>query len=212
MKLEVLCNEANYSSVLECIFNSANSKVDTICTPSGLLSRIDESLIKEHLNFSAIVDYPYGISDTNVRIHDIILAKRRGAKSIDLVINRNDLEASNLASIRKDFKSCASACNEYDISLRPVIEYRVSDWSFVMDLCYCLKSNNSSEIVIGTGTMVDDIVDNIICCKTIEDQIDMPVVSCSPILSQDHYDIFYKSNIYGIRIKSYKILDNLCNI
>ena len=48
MKLEVLCNEANYSSDFECIFNSANSKVDTICTPSGLLSRIDESLIKEH--------------------------------------------------------------------------------------------------------------------------------------------------------------------
>ena len=212
MKLEVLCNEANYSSVLECIFNSANSKVDTICTRSGLLSRVDESLIKEHLTFSAIVDYAYGLSDTNVRIHDIILAKRRGAKAIDLVINRNDLESSNLASIRKDFKACASACMEYGISIRPVIEYRVSDWSFVMDLCYSLKSNNSSEIVIGTGTMVDDIVDNIICCKTIEDQIEMPVVSCSPILNQEHYDIFYKSNIYGIRIKSYKILDNLCNI
>ncbi len=88
MKLEVLCNEANYSSVLECIFNSANSKVDTICTPSGLLSRIDESLIKEHLNFSAIVDYPYGISDTNVRIHHIAVAHRRGAKSIHLVTTR----------------------------------------------------------------------------------------------------------------------------
>lgn len=212
MKLEVLCNEPDYSSVLECIFDSANNKVDTICTPSGLLSRIDESLIKEHLNFSAIVDYPCGLSDTNVRIHDIILAKRRGAKAIDLVINRNDLEASNLASIRKDFKACASACSQYNISIRPVIEYRVSDWAFVMDLCYCLKSNSSSEIVIGTGTMVDDIVDNIICCKTIEDQIEMPVVSCSPILSQDHYNIFYKSNIYGIRIKSYKILSNLCTI
>ncbi len=212
MKLEVLCNESNYSSVLECIFNSANSNVDTICTPSGLLSRIDESLIKEHLTFSAIVDYPYGLSDTNIRIHDIILARRRGAKSIDLVINRNDLESKNLASIRKDFKACLSACHEYAISLRPVIEYRVSDWPFLMDLCYSLKSNCSSEIVIGTGTMVDDIIDNIICCKTIEDQIGMPVVSCSPILSQDHYDIFYKSNIYGIRIKSYKILDNLCNI
>ena len=109
MKLEVLCNEADYSSVLECIFDSANNKVDTICTPSGLLSRIDESLIKEHLNFSAIVDYPCGLSDTNVRIHDIILAKRRGAKAIDLVINRNDLEASNLASIRKDF-NCLCCC------------------------------------------------------------------------------------------------------
>jgi len=212
MKLEVLCNEANYSSVLECIFNSANSKVDTICTPSGLLSRIDESLIKEHCTFSAIVDYPYGISDTTVRIHDIILAKRRGAKSIDLVINRHDLESSNLASIRKDFKACLAACSEYQISLRPVIEYRLSDWAFVMDLCHSLKANNSSEIIIGTGSMVDDLTDNIICCKTIEDQIHIPVVSCSPILNQEHYDIFYKSNIYGIRIKSYKILDNLCNI
>ena len=59
---------------------------------------------------------------------------------------------------------------------------------------------------------MDDILDNIITSKLIEDKLAMNVVSCSPILSQEHYDIFYDSNIHGIRLKSYKILDNLCSI
>ena len=56
--------------------------------------------------------------------------------------------------------------------------------------------------------MVDDLLDNIISSKLIEDKLGLPVISCSPILSNDHYNMFYESKIHGIRIKSYKILDN----
>ena len=68
----------------------------------------------------------------------------------------------------------------------------------------------SVEIIIGTGLMVDDIIDNIIVSKLLEDRLNINVISCSPILCQDHYDMYYDSNISGIRIKSYRLLDNLC--
>ena len=80
-----------------------------------------------------------------------------------------------------------------------------------------MSGTTSIDDLLKTGSgqdesMVDDILDNIISSKLIEDKLNLPVVSCSPILSQEHYDIFYDSNIHGIRLKSYKILDNLCTI
>ena len=212
MKLELLCNESKYPEILACIFEASEKRVDQIWAPSGLIPRIDEMFIREHCNFSSLVDFPFGISETRIRVHEILLSTKRGVKTIDLVVNRNDTESSNLNAIRKDFRTCLSAAKENGVSIRPVIEYRVADEEFLHELCYSLKYNGAYEIVLGTGAMVDDILDNIITSKLIEDRLAMNVVSCSPILSQEHYDIFYDSNIHGIRLKSYKILDNLCSI
>lgn len=208
MRIELLCNEPKYPDILACIFEGSNKKVDQICTPSGLVPRIDEIFIREHCNFSGIIDFPYGISETRIRVHEILLCEKRGIKAVDLVINRHDLESSNLFAIRKDFKTCYAACKARNLDIRPVIEYRLAEVGFIEELCYSLRENGASEVVLGTGSMVDDLLDNIITSKLIEDKLDIPVVSCSPILSSDHYNMFYESKIYGIRVKSYKILSN----
>jgi|TARA_R110002012_G_scaffold280239_1_gene468715 deoxyribose-phosphate aldolase len=210
MKTEVLCNEANFSDVLLCLFESACKKVDTICLPAGSFKNIDSDFINHHLNFSAIVDYPLGISDTQIRIHEIILAANRGIKCIDLVINTYDLESGNTFAIAKDFKHCYALCTSKGISIRPVIEYRASDDNTIFDVAENLLNKGANELVVGTGSMVDDITDNIIVSKLIEKRLNINVISCSPILCQDHYQLFQDSNIAGIRIKSFKILDNLC--
>jgi deoxyribose-phosphate aldolase len=208
MRIELLCNEPKYPDILACIFEGSERRVDQICTPSGIVPRIDESFIREYCNFSGIVDFPYGISETRIRVHEILLCEKRGIKTIDLVINRHDLESSNLFSIRKDFKTCYEACRVNKIHIRPVIEYRLAEPMFIEELCFSLKENGASEIVLGTGSMVDDVLDNIISSKLIEDKLGLSVISCSPILSSDHYNMFYESKIHGIRVKSYKILNN----
>tara|TARA_R100000995_G_C3476852_1_gene121452 strand:- start:737 stop:1372 length:636 start_codon:yes stop_codon:yes gene_type:complete len=208
MRIELLCNEPKYPDILACIFEGSERRVDQICTPSGIVPRIDESFIREYCNFSGIVDFPYGISETRIRVHEILLCEKRGIKTIDLVINRHDLESSNLFAIRKDFKTCYEACRVNKIHIRPVIEYRLAEPTFIEELCFSLKENGASEIVLGTGSMVDDVLDNIISSKLIEDKLGLSVISCSPILSSDHYNMFYESKIHGIRVKSYKILNN----
>jgi|TARA_R110002020_G_scaffold135698_1_gene303064 deoxyribose-phosphate aldolase len=208
MRIELLCNEPKYPDILACIFEGSEKRVDQICTPSGLVPRIDESFIREYCNFSGIVDFPYGISETRIRVHEILLCERRGIKTIDLVINRHDLESSNLFAIRKDFKTCYEACRVHNLHIRPVIEYRLAETVFIEELCFSLRENGASEIILGTGSMVDDMLDNIISSKLIEDKLGLSVISCSPILSNDHYNMFYESKIHGIRVKSYKILGN----
>ena len=101
MRVELLCNESKYPDILRCIFEASEKRLDQICAPSGMIPRIDEIFIREHCNFSALVDFPYGISETRIRVHEILLSAKRGVKDIDLVINRSDIESSNLNSIRK---------------------------------------------------------------------------------------------------------------
>jgi deoxyribose-phosphate aldolase len=212
MRIELLCNESKYVDILACIFEASTNNVDQICTPSGLIPRIEEEFIREHCDFSAIIDFPYGISETKIRVHEILLCQSRGIKTIDLVINRYDTENGDLNPIRKDFKICYEICKSKGLKLRPVVEYRLADDEFLPQLCYSLRENGADEIVLGTGSVVDDLIDNIICSKLIEDRLGLNVVSCSPILSQEHYDMYNDSKIHGIRVKSYKILNNLCNI
>jgi deoxyribose-phosphate aldolase len=212
MRTELLCDESKYPDILACIFEASTNNVDQICTPSGLIPRIGEEFIRDHCDFSAIIDFPYGISETKIRIHEILLCQSRGVKTIDLVINRYDTEDGNLHPIRKDFKICHEICKGKGLRIRPVVEYRLADNEFLPELCLLLRENGADEIVLGTGSVVDDILDNIICSRLIEENLDINIVSCFPVLSQGHYDMFNSSKIHGIRIKSYKILDNLCNI
>ena len=208
MKTEVLCNEPSFNLILECLFESANKKVDGVCMPSGLVKKVDSGLLIGDTYLSSIIDFPYGISDTQIRVHQIFLSSSRAASVSDIVINIHDLESKNMFSIMKDLSTCLTASNTRDMSLRPVIEYRVSDERFVFELCKEIASLGIQEVVIGTGALVDDLIDNIILSKLIEEKIGLEVISCSPILSKEHYDMFLDSEISGIRVKSFRLLDN----
>ena len=210
MKTEVLCNEVTFNDILKCIFESSSKRIDTICIPSGCLKNIDDDFIRHHCSFASIIDFPLGISDTQLRLHEIALSLRRGVLCIDLVINTHDLESGNLASIRKDFIRCASICKAAGALIRPILEYRTSDDETLFNVSQLLLDHGSFEIIVGTGSMVDDLSDNIIISKLIEQKLAANVISCGPILCQDHYDLYQSSKISGIRIKSFKILDNLC--
>jgi deoxyribose-phosphate aldolase len=212
MKTEVLCNEVNFNDILKCLFESSHRKVDTICVPAGCIKKIDQDFILHHCSLSAMIDYPLGISDTQVRLHEIFLSLNRGVRCVDLVINTHDLESGNISAIYKDFKHCSAACKSRKAQLRPILEYRASDDETLFNVSKVLLDCGSIEIIIGTGLMADDIIDNIIVSKLIEDRLNTSVISCSPILCQDHYDLYHDSKISGIRIKSYRILDNLCII
>ena len=208
MKTEVLCNEPSFNLILECLFESANKKGDGVCMPSGLVKKVDSGLLIGNTYLSSIIDFPYGISDTQVRLHQIFLSSSRGASISDIVLNTHDLESKNMFSIMKDLKTCLTGAKTKDMYLRPVIEYRVSEERFIFQLCEEIASLGISQIVIGTGALVDDMIDNIILSKLIEEKIGLEVISCSPILCKDHYDMFLDAEISGIRVKSFRLLDN----
>ncbi len=209
MQLEIACHNRNlsFSDMLEAIFLSSSESVNCISFPTGVISEISQEF-KEHSKFAAVIDFPYGLNDTSLRIHEIILAARRGAKYIDLVISNRHLENENWRAIRDDIKHCSTVCKSNNIELRPLIEYRLYPEKIVLDLCEYLHTHGINFIINSTGTMLDDLQDNVVMSYLIESRTGVSVIACANILNFDQYDMFESSGIYGLRFISAKTAQN----
>lgn len=208
MKIELLHNDHNHQELLEAIFEGAEKRCD-VCVPTGILNSIPQE-VKDNCNLTAIVDFPLGLSDTRLRIHEIVLAARQKVRKVDLVINNHHVEFCDYSSIGKDLKACVNACRENGLELRPIIEHRLHHSTDVRRTCEVLISNKYiNQVVLGTGTVVDDPIDNLILAMELKKYLSVEVTACSPVLNQRHLDLYKDSGIDGLRLKSYKLLSNM---
>ena len=125
MLTELACynQDSTYNDIMQAVFIAAEKDVNSVAIPSGFMSRVNDFLKDQ--KFSAAIDFPYGLSGTQVRLHEIILAIRQGASFIDLVINNSYIKEENWRKIREDLKACLSLCQANDVNLRAIIEYRL---------------------------------------------------------------------------------------
>ena len=206
MRLELSCHDraASYDDVLNSLFSCTQHKVDCVSVPHGYMKIVSE--FSEDIDISALIDFPYGLSETEIRIHSIILAIRKGCKYIDLVLNGFDIENKNWSSIRKDVKSCLSVCKSSNVKFRPIIEYRIFKSKDMLELCDFLYSLGIDVVITSTGTIVDDVTDNVIMSKEVELKTGIFSIICSNISSTEQVKMLKDSDIYGVRIMSASIL------
>ena len=125
-----------------------------LAIPSGFMGRLTD-FIKDQ-KFSVAIDFPYGLSGTSVRVHEIILAIRQGASYIDLVLNNSFIKEENWRKIREDLKACKAVCNENNIELRVIIEYRLFPVKTVLLMCDLLYTANIYTVINSPGFVADD--------------------------------------------------------
>ena len=207
MELEIACYDrlANYDDILNNIFTGAKCTAKCLCIPSGLISKT--SFFREYIKISAAVDFPYGLSETSVRVHEILVAGRAGASFIDLVVNTNLTAESNWAEIRKDMRACIEACEANNMELRPTIEYRLFPAETVIKLCEVLKSAGASHVANSTGIMADDTSDNVIICHSIQEKVGISVIACGRIWTPAHFRLFNKAGVDTIRLTSPRLAE-----
>ena len=208
MRVEVSCHDQtyDYDQILRTMFSCVNSNVDAISLPSIYIKYLSE--FKDEIDLSALIDFPYGLSDTEIRIHEMILAIRRGCKFIDLVVNSSYLKNKQWSEIRKDILSCGQACKSSRVNLRLVLEYRLFLPELILELCHFLGKLNIDTIITSTGTIVDDINDNIIISEQIQRETGVNVITCSNFMNKKSFETINLSDIYGIRVTSHHILEN----
>jgi deoxyribose-phosphate aldolase len=159
--------------------------------------------------FSAAIDFPYGLSSTQIRIHEIILAIRQGASFIDLVINNSYIKEENWRKIREDLKACLSLCKEKNIELRALIEYRLFPLKTVLMMCDLFSMNGVHHVVNSTGFIADDISDNAIISHQMQEKTGVFVTSCARVCTAPQIKTFEDMDIYSLRLMSTKIAEYL---
>jgi deoxyribose-phosphate aldolase len=160
-----------------------------------------KGLIEEHsLTVSAPSDYPYGLLDPKSRLSIIGSAIKAGAKTIDLVAPAKLIANRKYDKLRDDIKNSLALCQENNVDLRYILEYRVFNHETLAKTCQILKNLGIQYILPATGHMLDDISDNMIACKYLSAKSQIQTICNGNIWTEKQSEILRLSNIYGVRL------------
>jgi deoxyribose-phosphate aldolase len=166
----------------------------------------------EDVRFGCPVDFPYGLSDQKTRNYMIEnLAKSKKVSFIDLFIPTKVITNRKYDKLREDIKSNIDICFSHNVELRYVLEYRKYSHEVLAKICQILKSFNLNKILPSSGTMIDDINDNIIACKFLNTKTNINTICTGNIYTPNHIELLYKSNLFGFRINNIFVLDLVLN-
>jgi deoxyribose-phosphate aldolase len=209
MLRELACysQDSTYEEILEAVFTSSEKDMSCLAIPSGFMGRLSE--FTKDQKFSVAIDFPYGINGTQIRVHEIILAIRQGASYIDLVINNGFIKEENWRKVREDLKSCLAICNEYNIELRAIIEYRLFPVKTVLLMCDLFYQAGVNNIINATGFIADDISDNAIISYEMHEKTGVFVTSCVRAFNKSHIAMFEEMGVYALRFMSSKVVGDI---
>lgn len=186
------------------IYQYATVSVDKLCVPSLFINRFVDVVP----NVAALIDFPYGLSPTKVRMHEIIYAAKAGAKTIDLTLNNSYLADCNFKSIIGDLADCLRTAEHHSIDTRVILEHTLFPADIILDLIDQIKHLKIFAIITSTGTLPASTSDDIILCKDIMKLSGIATYSCS-VYTDQQYENYKKINIRGLRFNSVKLYSNL---
>lgn len=204
---ELMCLEDNLQDIYKAIEYAYDYEIDTICIPA---SKTKNLYLNNTEKFSAIIGYPIGSLEANIKIHETNSCFSRGVSRIDFTINHDFLESFNLSKIVNELKAISKFCNTNKIFLRPVLEIKYLSSEEILKVVDIFIDFGISEMIAASGYIFDDYEDNLILSRVIQDKYSINVISSAPIICKSIYDQFDAFEIFGVRIKSYKTLHNLC--
>lgn len=145
------------------------------------------------------IDYPLGMSTSYIRLKNIeIISGQSGIVSIQapsyMLVNRK------YDPIRKEIQEIKNVLSE-NTEIRYILDYRKFNHNILHKFCSILKENNIGSIYPSSGFFLDNIYDNIVASKYLEQKSNILSIFNGNIWTKDHIDLIIKSKLYGISLE-----------
>jgi deoxyribose-phosphate aldolase len=185
-----------------------NYPVNSVTVPFYLI-RSFKSLMSSDIKISCLVDYPLGISDVKTRRYSIEQAHNAGANTVDISMPQNLAANRKYDKIREDIKICLDYCNENNIEMRYILEYRVFDHYCLKKICEIFDNNNIKFIYPSSGYFIDNLADNILASIFLhQNSKDLNILCTGNMWCDKHFETMIKSGLFGFRTSSVHSLKN----
>ena len=158
------------------------------------------NLDNPQITISTPVDFPYGLSDTKTRNFAVAQTIKSGCNIIDLFLPTKIITNRKYDKLREDIKSNLDICIEKDVKLRYILEYRVYSHQILSKVCQILTSLGIDTILPSSGTMIDDIYDNLIACQFLLEKNEIKVITNGNIYTEKQAKLVKQASIHGIRV------------
>lgn len=145
------------------------------------------------------IDYPLGMGSLYLRLKNIeSIAGQSGIVSIQapsyLLVNRK------YNAIRKEIEQIRNILSQ-DTEIRYILDYRKFNHNILHKFCLILKENNINSIYPSSGFFLDNIYDNIVASKYLEQKSNILSIFNGNIWTRDHVSLIIKSGLYGISLE-----------
>jgi deoxyribose-phosphate aldolase len=191
----------------ESIFLAIEYKFDIVSIPLYNLAKMKEFIIGPKI--SVAIDFPYGNSISQIKLHSIIQASRNGANIIDVVLNNNMILNGQSHELSKELSSYIHATKSNKTDIRIIMDYRIFSDDQMAEVCFMLAKAGIGTVITNTGRFVDDLSDNILLCRKIKKNFGMKAIITAPILTKDMLQTVKSAGVDGIRFLSMKTAKNI---
>jgi deoxyribose-phosphate aldolase len=192
LELNLLDQTKSEKDIITKFFTGTGNGINTVFVAPYYAGKLKALL--GTVKIACPVDFPDGLGDAVLR---------HGANYIDLLINPIHLVNGRKEELTQDIKAIKNICDDKDVELRAVVDYRMYTDGLVLSLCSILRQLGVVYIIPSSGQFVDDVTDNIIFCQLISNKNPgVKTILNTSFCTKEQFDKIPK-DIYGLRLKSY---------
>jgi deoxyribose-phosphate aldolase len=130
----------------------------------------------------------------------IATAAKAGATGVDIMVPAKFISNRKYDKLRDDIKNNMLACQENNLSVRYILEYRVFNHETLAKTCQIFKTLGIDYVFPSTGHMIDDIHDNLIASKYLMAKSQIKTIANGNIWTEKHAESVKLADIYGVRL------------
>jgi len=158
-------------------------------------------IVKEkNTNIYVAADFPFGLSDLKTRNFLVSQLSKSNIYGIDLFIPTKVISNRKYDKFREDVRTNLEICQENNIDLRYILEYRVYSHEVLAKVCQILLSFGINVVFPSSGLMIDDINDNLIACNFLATKSKIKPICTGNCYNTKHASLVANNkDIYGIR-------------
>lgn len=182
--------------------------VNSITVPIYFVKLI-KPFINNGLDFSCLIDYPLGISDSSTRSCAIKEALSAGFNTVDICMPQNLAANRKYDKIRDDLKKISDISIDKKLTIRYILEYRKFDHYCLKKICEIFENTGIEYVFPSTGYFIDNISDNIIASIFLyKNSKNLKIISTGNIWLDKHFESLISSGLFGFRTSSIAAVEN----
>lgn len=206
----IIDTEISDSEAKDLITEIIKCPINSITVPYYLI-KCARALLDENnkIKIACLIDFPLGISDAKTRRFAIEQAFKAGANSVDITMPQNLAANRKYEKIRDDIKSSMEFCNDNNLLVKYILEYRMFDHHCLKKLCEIFESFNVQYVYPSTNYFIDNLADNILASIFLhQNSKDINIICTGNIWTDKHFETILKSGLFGFRTTSFHSLKN----
>jgi hypothetical protein len=201
---------SNESEIKEIITKALSFHPQTIST-LPYYTKIVKSLIPKETKLSCILDYPFGLSDSESRNKLLEIAIKNGSEIVELVAPSHLLCNRRYDKFRKELESYSKLCSEANVEIRYMLEYKLFTPELLYKTASILTDFNIPVMYPSVNYLLDNISDNILVSMLINQKNPkIKIIVNGSAWTDDHINILFNNpKIYGYKTSNIYTLEKL---